>query len=102
MRDVDRFVGYFLVQTKHDATDIADFKNSKFTFGPKLSTSGHLIPRYFLARRHINPEDYFSEVTYSHRHEATAERVQDGTADIAVANSEIINRLYQRSAITAS
>jgi phosphonate transport system substrate-binding protein len=96
MRDVDaRFTSWFLVRANDPAESLADVKNKKLTFGSRLSTSGHLMPRYFMnSESQINPETYFSEVTYSGAHDKTAEYVRDGLADVGVANPEIIKAMF--------
>ncbi|NOQ34401.1 MAG: phosphate/phosphite/phosphonate ABC transporter substrate-binding protein [Methylococcaceae bacterium] len=101
MRDVDvHFHSYFLVQADSTATTLEDYKGKRFSFGSKLSTSGHLMPRYFLSLENITPESYFSEVLYSGAHDKTAEWVKTAHVDLAVANAVIIDRLYQQGSIT--
>lgn len=101
MRDVDvHFHSYFLVKAGSTATGIADYKGKRFSFGSRLSTSGHLMPRYFLSLENISPESYFSEVAYSGAHDKTAEWVKTGRVDLGVANAVIIDQLYQQGVIT--
>lgn len=96
MRDVDtRFTSYFLVKTDHPARNISDFKNKTFTFGSKLSTSGHLMPRYFLKEMGIVPEVFFSEVRYSGKHDLTAYWVRDGRVALGAANHAVVNKMYE-------
>jgi len=46
MRDVDtRFTSWFLVRKSDPARNLADLKGKVFSFGSRLSTSGHLMPR---------------------------------------------------------
>lgn len=101
MRDIDaRFVSYFLVQANSKARAVADFKGKVFAFGARLSTSGHLMPRYFLQQQKIKPESFFSEVRYSGAHDLTAQWVASGQVDIGVANAVVINRLYQEQKLS--
>ena len=96
MRDVDtRFTSYYLVRADSTAGALADFKGKRFSFGSNLSTSGHLMPRHFMHEMGIIPEDFFSEVIYSGKHDLTAYYVLDGKADIGVANSEVIKKMYK-------
>ncbi len=96
MRDVDtRFTSWFLVKKDHPAQVLADFKAKVFTFGSRLSTSGHLMPRHFMqTSEQIIPEDFFTEVHYSGAHDKTAYLVRDGQVDLGVANSEIIKAMF--------
>ena len=96
MRDVDKkFVSYFLVRPDNPAKSLADLKGGRICFGSRLSTSGHLMPRSFLAAVGIWPEDYFSDVCYTGAHDRTALQVRDGAADIGVANAEIIQAMLR-------
>ena len=97
MRDVDmRFVSAFVVRNSDPATDLADFKGKVLAFGSRLSTSGHLMPRYFLQdRKQITPEAFFSQVDYSGAHDSTAYMVRDGEADVGAVNVEIMNGMLR-------
>lgn len=100
MRDVDaRFTSDFVVKGDSEAVSIRDFKGKVFAFGSPLSTSGHLMPRYFLIEQGINPEEYFSEVRYSGAHDRTVEWVVNGQADLGVANTIVVSHLYQKGKI---
>jgi len=97
MRDVDtRFTSLFLVSQDNKAHDLAEFKGKVFSFGSRLSTSGHLMPRHFmLTEQQIIPEEFFSEVRYSGAHDKTAYLVRDGEVDLGVSNSEIIMNMFR-------
>lgn len=64
-----------------------DLKGKTFAFGSVSSTSGSLMPRYFMLQDGIKPEDFFSRVAYSGAHDATAAWVQAGKADAGVLNA---------------
>ncbi|NNJ96908.1 MAG: phosphate/phosphite/phosphonate ABC transporter substrate-binding protein [Gammaproteobacteria bacterium] len=93
MRDVDtRFISVFLVRHNDPATEVSDLKDRVLAFGSSLSTSGHLMPRYFLQQnKRIIPENFFGQVVYSGAHDKTAYMVRDGEADIGAVNAEIVN-----------
>lgn len=97
MRDVDtRFTSYFVVGRLgplRDCNDLTcdELADKVFSFGSKLSTSGHLMPRYYMKTViGIEPETYFAEVRYSGAHDTTAFRIRDGDVDLGVINSEIL------------
>lgn len=95
MRDVDtKLTSYFLVRADSVATEIEDFEGKTVSFGSRLSTSGHLMPRQFLLKRGIKPEDFFGEVRYSGAHDTTAYDVRDGRADLGVANTHVIKSMF--------
>lgn len=96
MRDVDlRFTSYYLVRTGHPGQTVADLAGQRFAFGSRLSTSGHLMPRYFLTKAGIDVEHFFGTVVYSGAHDATAAMVRDGKADIGVVNAEIVETMFE-------
>lgn len=94
MRDVDsRFTSVFLVAGDSPLT-LETLRGKRFSFGSRLSTSGHFMPRHFLQHEQgITAEDYFSSVRYSGKHDRTAYWVRDGEVDAGVANSEIIHKM---------
>ena len=95
MRDVDtRFTSVFLIRGNSPAKTFSDLMGARFSFGSSLSTSGHLMPRHFLqAEKNIVPEQYFSAVRYSGKHDQTAYWVRDGEVDLGAANSAVIRKM---------
>lgn len=101
MRDVDmNFTSYFLVRTGEDAKKISDLRGRRLSFGSKLSTSGHLMPRQFMLEAGIVAEQFFGEVLYSGAHDMTAIWVRDGQADIGVVNSDVADKMYLDGSLT--
>ncbi len=72
---------------------LKDLKGKTFAFGSVSSTSGSLMPRYFMLKDGIKPEDYFSRVAYSGAHDATAAWVQAGKVDAGVLNASVWQKL---------
>jgi phosphonate transport system substrate-binding protein len=72
---------------------LQDLKGKTFAFGSVSSTSGSLMPRYFMLQDGIKPEDFFSRVAYSGAHDATAAWVQAGKADGGVLNASVWQKL---------
>ncbi|MFP5425788.1 MAG: putative selenate ABC transporter substrate-binding protein [Gammaproteobacteria bacterium] len=73
---------------------LADLKGKTFAFGSVSSTSGSLMPRYFMLKNdNIKPETYFSRVAYSGAHDATVAWVQAGKADAGVLNASVWQKL---------
>ena len=101
MRDVDMaFTSSFIVPAKSSAKTIQDLKGKKIAFGSELSTSGHFMPRHFMKKEAIVPEDFFGDIVYSGSHDKTVFMVRGGKADIGVANSEVVESLYNSEKIT--
>ena len=95
MRDVDsNFTSVFVVADE-GSKDFEELQGKRFSFGSRLSTSGHLMPRHFLqAERGITPEKYFGSIEYSGKHDLTAYLVRDGEVDAGVVNAEIIRKMF--------
>jgi len=72
---------------------LQDLKGKTFAFGSVSSTSGSLMPRYFMLQDGIKPEDFFSRIAYSGAHDATAAWVQAGKADGGVLNAAVWDKL---------
>jgi len=72
---------------------LQDLKGKTFAFGSVSSTSGSLMPRYFMLQDGIKPEDFFSRIAYSGAHDATAAWVQAGKADGGVLNASVWDKL---------
>lgn len=72
---------------------LTDLKGKTFAFGSVSSTSGSLMPRYFMLKDGIKPEAYFSRVAYSGAHDATAAWVQAGKVDAGVLNASVWDKL---------
>jgi phosphonate transport system substrate-binding protein len=95
MRDSDlAFSSSFIARTTASGHTIKDFRGRTFAFGPKLSTSGHLMPRHFLVRQNIVPEQFFSAVRYADNHDTTAAWVRDGVVDLGVVNSLALSEMF--------
>ncbi|PIA67628.1 putative selenate ABC transporter substrate-binding protein [Pseudomonas sediminis] len=78
---------------------LQDLKGKTFAFGSVSSTSGSLMPRYFMLQDGIKPEDFFSRVAYSGAHDATAAWVQAGKADAGVLNASVWQKLVDAKKI---
>lgn len=95
-----------LVQREQDATftskfitadpevkTLQDLKGKTFAFGSVSSTSGSLMPRYFMIQDGIEPEAFFKRIAYSGAHDATAAWVEAGKADAGVLNASVWDKL---------
>lgn len=96
MRDADlAFSSSFIARIGAPGDGLDHFRGRLFAFGPRLSTSGHLMPRHFLAQQNIVPEKFFSAVRYSDNHDTTAAWVRDGVVDLGVVNSLVLIQMYR-------
>ena len=65
-----------------------------FAFNDPNSTSGFLVPSYYVfAKNNVNPKKAFEKLVFSGSHEATALAVANDQVDVATNNSESLSRL---------
>ncbi len=89
-----RFVTYFIAHTstgiKPSKNFPTDIKGRTFTFGSKGSTSGRLMPEYFI-RQHLNaaPRKVFKRVGFSGDHSKTIALVQSGSYEVGAVNYKV-------------
>lgn len=81
------FKSVFIEQKGLSLTGLEDLKGKSFTFGSESSTSGHLMPRYFLTEAGINPdEDFDGAPNYSGSHDKTYKLVESGAFQTGAVN----------------
>lgn len=96
MRQEDAdFSSVFITQPERGIKTLADLKGKTFAFGSVSSTSGHLMPRYFLLKHGIIPERDLKQLAYSGAHDATALWVQAGKVDAGALNFLVWEKLVQ-------
>ncbi len=94
MRDVDlEFSSCYLTRADDAATAIEDYAGQALAFGPRLSTSGHLMPRHFLSQSGVEPESLFGSVRHSAGHDETTAWVVDGTVAVGAVNCQIYDSM---------
>lgn len=88
------FYSYFIAN-KSTGLDRADelpegLRGKTFTFGSKGSTSGRLMPEYYIRERFNEaPETVFSRVGFSGNHTRTLRLVESGTYDVGALNYKV-------------
>ena len=91
--DDDKFRSVFVVRAELPATTLRDLSGYSFTFGDELSTSGRLMPEYFLGVEGIDdPEAFFSEVGFSGSHDRTWQLVQYGEYEAGALSKTVWDR----------
>jgi len=76
-------------------------KGRKFTFGSASSTSGRLMPEFFIRKEtKQSPKDFFGmEMAFSGGHDKTAALVQAGTFEAGVLDFTVFERLVKEKKI---
>lgn len=78
---------------------LADLKGKTFAFGSPSSTSGHLMPRYFLQQAGIDADKDFNRLAFSGAHDATVAFVAAGKADAGVLNTSVWDKLVEQNKV---
>lgn len=91
----EKFTSRFIVPAASPAKTLQDLKGKTFAFGAPSSTSGHLMPRYFLNQAGLQPETDFKAVAYSGAHDATVAFVASGRAEAGVLNASVMDKLVE-------
>ncbi len=97
-----QFHSKFIARAGSGIRSLADLKGKTFAFGSPSSTSGHLMPRFFLLQAGLAPERDFARVGYSGAHDVTAFWVQAGKVDAGVVNESIWQELVERKKVDPS
>jgi phosphonate transport system substrate-binding protein len=85
-----KFKSVFIAQKDLNVSKLEDIKGKSFTFGSESSTSGSLMPRYFLAQVGINPEEDFNgKPNYSGSHDKTIKLVESGAFETGALNISV-------------
>lgn len=95
------FISNFITANP-EVNSLADLKGKTFAFGSISSTSGSLMPRYFMLQDGIQPESFFSRIGYSGAHDATAAWVQAGRVDAGVLNASVWDKLVANDKVDTS
>ncbi|HEY9831632.1 MAG TPA: putative selenate ABC transporter substrate-binding protein [Stenomitos sp.] len=101
-RDVDeKFHSLFIANKKSgikpfkDISGLKQLKGHTFTFGSDSSTSGRLMPQYFLQQAGLKLEDFKGQAGFSGDHDKTIKLVEAGTYDLGVVNEKVWEKRSQ-------
>ena len=96
-RDIDAsFHTIFIASTRsglqpfRSVQGLTELKGKRFTFGSESSTSGRLMPQYFLAQAGVKLSDFAGGAPgFSGSHDATIALVQSGAYDAGAVNEQV-------------
>src|SRR5260370_2574374 len=92
-RERDRnFHSLFVTQPASHIQSLADLEGHTFAFGDVNSTSGHLMPEYFMREAKVNPA-VISKAIYTGGHDATLLAVANAKADAGALDEAGFQRL---------
>ncbi len=89
----EQFHSVFVVGADVEASSLADLAGKSFSFGSESSTSGHLMPRYYLTQAGIDADaDFQGAPFYSGSHDTTWKLVEAGTYQAGALNAAVWDR----------
>lgn len=91
----EKFTSVFIVPADSPLKSLSELKGKTIAFGSPSSTSGHLMPRYFLMQAGINPDKDFKNIAFSGAHDATVAFVASGKADVGALNASVWAKLNE-------
>ncbi|STR23271.1 Phosphate-import protein phnD precursor [Janthinobacterium lividum] len=94
-REEDTKFRSVFVTTSKDINQLSDLKGKNFTFGSESSTSGHLMPRYYLLAAKVNPDTDMKRIAFSGAHDATVAAVAGGKVDAGTLNISVWEKLVE-------
>src|SRR5438445_532292 len=98
-RERDReFHSLFITQAGSPIRSLADLKKRSFAFGDVNSTSGHLMPEYFMRRNGVDPE-VIAKAIYTGGHDATLLAVANGKVDAGALDEAVFQRMTSQGKI---
>ncbi len=99
LRDAE-FHSRFIVMKDLPVQKLEDLKGLTFTFGSESSTSGHLMPRYYLRSAGINADqDLKGLPNFSGSHDKTVELVQSGAFQAGALNEAVWERRVKEGTV---
>lgn len=108
-RDIDEaFHSVFIVNTSTGITSVdavnglARLKGLRFTYGSESSTSGRLMPEYFLDQAGVRAADFSGQPGFSGSHDRTIALVQAGTFEAGALNEQVWKSRSEAGAVDLS
>jgi len=92
-REEDEKFKSVFITTDKSINKLEDLKGKTFSFGSESSTSGHLMPRYYLLAAHVNPDTDMKRIAFAGAHDATAAAVAGGKVDAGALNISVWDKL---------
>ena len=91
-RTIDQqFHSVFITQTDSKVHSLADL-HRHFVFGDVNSTSGHLMPLYYMEQEKVDPE-VIKNASFSGAHDATALAVANGKAEAGAMDEQVYKKM---------
>jgi phosphonate transport system substrate-binding protein len=93
------FHSVFITQPKSGIDSLADLKGHSFAFGDVNSTSGHLMPAYYMRAANVD-QNLIAKALYTGGHDATALAVANGKVDAGAMDELVFGTMMKSGKIT--
>ena len=100
-RDRDREFHSKFITAREDLRSLGDLKGKRFAFGDVNSTSGHLMPAYFMRKEGVDPS-VVDQAIYTGGHDATALAVAERRVDAGALDEAVWERLTKEGKVDPS
>lgn len=97
-RDRDRRFHSKFITGRDDVRSLADLRGKSFAFGDVNSTSGHLMPAYFMRTEGVDPA-VLEKAVYTGGHDSTALAVAEHRVDAGALDEEVWDQLTREGKI---
>ena len=101
-REEDEKFRSVFITADESITRLTDLRGKTFSFGSESSTSGHLMPRSYLAAAKINPETDLKRIAFSGAHDATVAAVAGGKVDAGALNISVWEKMVKDNKVGAN
>lgn len=104
----DKFTSYFIVNSSTGIDPVSGLqgltklKGLRFTYGSPSSTSGTLMPEYFLDKAGVHNGDFAGQPGFSGSHDKTLALVQAGSFQAGALNSQVWDTRLKAGTINTS
>jgi phosphonate transport system substrate-binding protein len=95
------FHSVFITQPGSRINTLADLKGHSFAFGDVNSTSGHLMPAYYMRAANLDP-NALAKTLYTGGHDSTALAVANGKVDAGAMDELVFASMMKSGKITAN
>jgi len=95
------FHSLFITQQGSPIHSLADLQGHTFAFGDVNSTSGHLMPAYFMRQQGV-AQDVIEKAIYTGGHDATALAVANKKVDAGALDELVFKRMIKEGKLTES
>ena len=95
------FHSLFITQPDSGINSLADLQGKRFAFGDVNSTSGHLMPQYFMRQANVDQE-VIAKAIYTGGHDATALAVANRKVDAGALDETVFEKMVNEGKLDAS